>query len=78
MFGFYSNLMQHAISILQHVKKLQNEIPRLSEDFELNILLAYVYDLVGYAYNFFGILKNAGEYSITLKYLNMTFRSVFI
>ena len=62
-----SNLMQHAISILQHVKILQNEIPRLSEDFELNILLAYVYDLVGYAYNFFGILKNAGEYSTSAK-----------
>jgi hypothetical protein len=62
-----SNLMQHAISILQHVKILQNEIPGLSEDFELNILLAYVYDLVGYAYNFFGILKNAGEYSTSAK-----------
>lgn len=62
-----SNLMQHAISILQHVKILQNEIPGLSEDFELNILLGYVYDLVGYAYNFFGILKNAGEYSTSAK-----------
>ena len=62
-----NNLMQHAMSILQRVKILQNEIPGLSEDFELNILLAYVYDLVGYAYNFFGILKNAGEYSTSAK-----------
>jgi hypothetical protein len=67
-----NNLMQHAISILEHVKILQDEIPGLSEDFELNILLAYVYDLVGYiflgyTYNFFGILKNAGEYSIAAR-----------
>lgn len=60
-------LLPHAISVLQNVKILQEECPGLRTDFEFNILLAYVYDIVGYTYNFFGILKNAGEYSTAAK-----------
>ena len=60
-------LLPHAISVLQNVKILQEKCPRLRTDFEFNILLAYVYDIVGYTYNFFGILKNAGEYSTAAK-----------
>lgn len=60
-------LLPHAISVLQNVKILQEECPGLRTEFEFNILLAYVYDIVGYTYKFFGILKNAGEYSTAAK-----------
>ncbi|XP_076076850.1 uncharacterized protein LOC143047605 isoform X1 [Mytilus galloprovincialis] len=60
-------LLPHAISVLQHVKKLKAENLNLLCDFESNVLLAYVYDIVGYTYNFFGILKNAGEHSTAAK-----------
>ncbi|CAC5419032.1 unnamed protein product [Mytilus coruscus] len=60
-------LLPHAISVLQHVKKLRAENRNLLCDFESNVLLAYVYDIVGYTYNFFGILKNAGEHSTAAK-----------
>ncbi|CAC5419035.1 unnamed protein product [Mytilus coruscus] len=61
------DLLPHAILVIRHYETLKNEIPELSKDFELNILVAYVYDLVGYTYNFFGMLKNAGEHSTAAK-----------
>ncbi|CAG2209493.1 unnamed protein product [Mytilus edulis] len=61
------DLLPHAILVIRHYETLKKEVPELSKDFELNILVAYVYDLVGYTYNFFGMLKNAGEHSTAAK-----------
>lgn len=61
------DLLPHAILVIRHYEILKKEVPELSKDFELNILVAYVYDLVGYTYNFFGMLKNAGEHSTAAK-----------
>ncbi|CAG2209496.1 unnamed protein product [Mytilus edulis] len=61
------DLLPHAILVIRHYEILKKEVPKLSKDFELNILVAYVYDLVGYTYNFFDMLKNAGEHSTAAK-----------
>ncbi|XP_071135026.1 uncharacterized protein [Mytilus edulis] len=61
------DLLPHAILVIRHYETLKKEVPQLSKDFELNVLAAYVYDLVGYTYNFFGMLKNAGEHSTAAK-----------
>ncbi|CAC5365383.1 unnamed protein product [Mytilus coruscus] len=61
------DLHSHAILVIRHYETLKKDFPECCKDFELNILVAYVYDLVGYTYNFFGMLKNAGEHSSAAK-----------
>ncbi|XP_076076855.1 uncharacterized protein LOC143047606 [Mytilus galloprovincialis] len=62
-----NDLLPHAISVIRRYEMLREDNQHLLEDFELNVLVTYVYDLVGYTYNFFGMLLNAGEYSTAAK-----------
>lgn len=62
-----SILLPHAIKVLKCVQIVKKKVPEIQMDFELNILLTYVNDIVGYTYNFFGILRNAGEHSTAAK-----------